>query len=853
MVDLSCLGSIELSSSEHGPATRVLAQAKRFALLAYLTAARPPAFHRRDSLIALFWPEADDKRARTALRISLSFLRRELGDDVIVTRGDDVSTNRHVVRCDVDEFETAINAGDLERGLLFYRGDLLPGFHVSAAPDFERWVDTERARLKQVAQRAALDLSARHQASGNLVHAVRWLRFAADLAPDDEAVVQRLIRLFDRTGDRAAALRTYDSFAARMAAEFESEPAPETRGLIAQIRTRATAAAAPSHPDADDDRREPTPAALPRPTIGSRRGPRLLTIYLCALLAILGTAAFLWPRQPSRRGLRARVTVVALQNQTGRQDLDYIGAMAAHEIAHDVGEAAVGDVITLPGLPSREMTELGSPDLIQGIAKKTRARIVITGGYTIERDSLLLRVDVADAEKERLLATVGPLPTSLTRPSDGIRTVASQVLSAVARVVDGRLSLYMEQKGWSRPTPIEGFRATAEGFELFLAGESEADYEKAIDRFAYAYALDSNEINSRFEMAIIEQGLDQWARAETLLTQTEAIRKRMTPEEQGFLDFLRARSRGDHVAAYQFARVEVERKPHVVWEFATGYHALAAGRPHEAARMLDGLDPDTGFFKGVWAYRGVMAETQHVLGDHLRELELARLQREKQPQFLSTALYETRARAALGQVAELRAILDESDGLGAQSGLAPLIPRLRGLSTGSLMLEAAAELRAHGHGMASAELLRSAEAWYRARLKSDPNSEVIRRGLGETLYLAERWDDAGDVMRELARENPDDVDYRGYTGVLAARQGRRDDASASSDILRNANGSYQFGRATIWRARIAAQLADSNAAISLLRQSLTEGHPFGLWLHRDIDFEPLRDTPAFRRIVHPDG
>jgi DNA-binding SARP family transcriptional activator len=155
------------------------------------------------------------------------------------------------------------------------------------APDFERWRDAERARLKQVAQRAALDLSARHEDSRNVLDSVRWLRFAADLAPDDEAVVQRLIRVLDRTGDRATALRTYHSFAARMAAEFEREPSPETRALIAEIRARATSAAVPSsYSAADDHRREPAPAALPRAAASSPRPSRLMTLYLCSLLAI---------------------------------------------------------------------------------------------------------------------------------------------------------------------------------------------------------------------------------------------------------------------------------------------------------------------------------------------------------------------------------------------------------------------------------------------------------------------------------------------------------------------------------------------------------------------------------------
>jgi DNA-binding SARP family transcriptional activator len=32
-------------------------------------------------------------------------------------------------------------------GLELYRGDLLDGFHVARAPDFERWLSLERTRL----------------------------------------------------------------------------------------------------------------------------------------------------------------------------------------------------------------------------------------------------------------------------------------------------------------------------------------------------------------------------------------------------------------------------------------------------------------------------------------------------------------------------------------------------------------------------------------------------------------------------------------------------------------------------------------------------------------------------------
>src|SRR5688572_25172708 len=139
MIELRCLGSIDLRTSERGPATRVIAQPKRYALFSYLALAKPRGFHRRDTLVALFWPEADEEHARSGLRIALSFLRRELGDDAIVTRGDDVSVNTTATRSDVDDFESALRNGELEQALSLYRGHLLPGLHVSTSPEFGRW------------------------------------------------------------------------------------------------------------------------------------------------------------------------------------------------------------------------------------------------------------------------------------------------------------------------------------------------------------------------------------------------------------------------------------------------------------------------------------------------------------------------------------------------------------------------------------------------------------------------------------------------------------------------------------------------------------------------------------------
>ncbi|MBA2671622.1 MAG: winged helix-turn-helix domain-containing protein [Gemmatimonadetes bacterium] len=85
-IRLHVLGGADLRHPVLGRAGSVLAQPKRFALLAYLALANPGAFSRRDTLLALFWPESDTERARSSLRSSLHSLRKALGDGDPVLR-----------------------------------------------------------------------------------------------------------------------------------------------------------------------------------------------------------------------------------------------------------------------------------------------------------------------------------------------------------------------------------------------------------------------------------------------------------------------------------------------------------------------------------------------------------------------------------------------------------------------------------------------------------------------------------------------------------------------------------------------------------------------------------------------
>ncbi len=320
MIKLRTLGGLELTDSQGRELRTLLAQPKRLALLAYLAAHNHHTSRRRDSLVAVFWPELDAEHARGALRQSLTFLRRALGIGVLKGRSEeDVGFEPGALECDAVAFERACDDGRLAPALELYRGDFLDGFFVSGgSPELERWIESERTRLRRLAARAAAQLTEHAERDGDRAAAIHAARQAVALDPDDERALARLIDLLDRLGDRSGALNAFETFRRRLQQEYDATPSPETDARIQAIRARLlpfVAAAPPSGPVAT---LEPT-----------RRRP-----WRRVLWSVVGgtiTAATIgWLAVSETRG--TSVAVLPLHNATQDTTLTYLAAGLAEGV-----------------------------------------------------------------------------------------------------------------------------------------------------------------------------------------------------------------------------------------------------------------------------------------------------------------------------------------------------------------------------------------------------------------------------------------------------------------------------------------------------------------------------------------
>ena len=167
------------------------------------------------------------------------------------------------------------------------------------------------------------------------------------------------------------------------------------------------------------------------------------------------------------------------------------------------------------------------------------------------------------------------------------------------------------------------------------------------------------------------------------------------------------------------------------------------------------------------------------------------------------------------------------------------------------MRTAGEELRAHGYTDAAMTSFDQAIQWYRSRPAEE--MDPLRSAYGLTLYDARRWEEAKSIFEELAKKFSGNIWYQRYVGCIAARQGDRGKALKVSEWLKNLKQPYLFGEHTYYRACIAAILGEKDQAVTLLKDSFLQGYTYGLYLHRDFDFESLWDYPPFKELLKPKG
>lgn len=550
LLELRVLGSLALAGPHGEKLEVVLRQPKRLALLVYLAVASPRGFHRRDTLVALFWPERDAEHARAALSHSLYSLRRAVGDGVIVSRGDEeVGLRADCCWCDAVTFGQAVDAGRLTEALSLYQGDLLTGFHVSDAPDFERWLETTQSRLRDRATQAAWMLADENDANGLLAGAIQWARRAVGLSPYNEGGLRRLMVLLDRAGDRAEAVYAYEQFTQRLALDLELRPSPETVALVEAIRERQAtlpsskkASSETVRPDhSGDQAAAPTlPTPPPQAALRRRQWPRVLP-YLLVITAIgllVGVARQL---QPGPKPLTSPTSIAVLPfAYRGDPSFSYL-AEGMVELLSIKLDGAAGIRTVEPRALLRSMsrdTATIDPSRGRVIAERFGAGLFVLGSIIEAGGSLQVVGRVYDT-RERMRSSIEAMARGEAEIFDVADQVARQVLGEMQDTVVG-LARVAGQTTFSLPA-----------LKAYLAGERHlraGRLASAIEAFQEAAELDSTFALAHYRLATTSRDGSQ---AREALARALRHGDRLGPRHRGLIEASAAYFRGDHTTADQ--------------------------------------------------------------------------------------------------------------------------------------------------------------------------------------------------------------------------------------------------------------------------------------------------------------
>ncbi|HET7294105.1 MAG TPA: hypothetical protein VFM88_16885, partial [Vicinamibacteria bacterium] len=566
---------------------------------------------------------------------------------------------------------------------------------------------------------------------------------------------------------------------------------------------------------------------------GARR--RLTAIAGVVTAIAIAAAAVAWLRSRSSTEQRAvsspapvtrptpvpllkRVAVGAFENRTGDGSLDSLGKQIEDRTAE-------------------VLAQIGRVEVVSG---PESAEAVVQGAYAKQGGTIELRAELRSVAGKKLMATAGPVELPTGRAREVIERLAQDTAGRVASYADP----FLAPIGHAIHLPnLAAYREYVQAIELRHRGET----ARSLQHFEKGAELDPGFILAPLRVSYDYFNRSQYEEAASVCEKLIKLQSGFTPVERALTEEMESRLRGDRRSAYEAIRRAAELAPGFnQLPLRAGILQVQRNLPREALTWFAQTDPEAPEVPAMWwAYWAGRTEALHMVGEHARELEEAQQGRRQSPASLILLSFEVRALAALGRTGEVEAVLREASSLTSDWDA--------GLTAGDRKRLAADELLAHGHIQASGAALEQAEEWFRSRPPPEATLEIVRSGLWNVLYRRGKLNEARALGEALRREFPKSVEYLGRCGALAARQARPDEAQKISNQLRDLDRKYLFGEHTLWRSRIAALLGDREIALKLLREAFAQGAAFGVWLHRDVDFESLQGDPGFRELLQPRG
>ena len=356
---------------------------RRLALLALVAAAGRRGIS-RDRVIGILWPDAPEDQARHTLSQTIYTLKKDTGRDWIIP-GAELRLDPGI-GSEIGELKDALASGGFEVVEGLASGVFLDGFYLAGAPEFERWVEEERSKLKSAVARAVEQFASRADASPDHAAAIRGWTLLTELEPLSARYAVGRMKALAAAGDRASALAHARTYEEQVRRELETDVDPAVRQLVAALRAEVAPAPVASGTPSPSEATTPHASGLAAPLPRSGPFPRA-ALALLAPLALAG--AFLLLRPDRSNGI-AVLAVGDIGVELAR-DTTQPGS-----VLRDMLATSLSGIEGLQVVANSRLVELlprggeGPPGTTSDAARRAGATEVIEGELTAEGSGLVL-------------------------------------------------------------------------------------------------------------------------------------------------------------------------------------------------------------------------------------------------------------------------------------------------------------------------------------------------------------------------------------------------------------------------------------------------------------------------------
>jgi DNA-binding SARP family transcriptional activator/TolB-like protein len=545
LLRLKALGGLAVISDDGKPVVAAT-QRRRLALLAVVAESGNKGVS-RDRLLTLLWPDHDEPKGRHGLAQTLYALKRDLGVDSLFLGTSVLRLNGEVIASDIEDFRNAIAAGELAKAVDMYQGPLLDGVYLSGAPDFERWVDSQRQIF------ASAFASACEALSGQLMHgdhgaASAILSRLAAIDPLNKRVVLKAMRALVAAGDVSGALNHADRHESHRLEELEMPADSDVVALRNEIRANERRVLAPPTADivlqavaevVDAERGDEGVSPAPPQRLHFRRRAAEYWIGAVAAIAIFVSffAGGVLPAGAKNRS-ETRIAILPFVVR-GNPRMAYLGEGIVDLLSHRLDGTGAIHTVDPNALLEFVGTDLDmNAELARGraTAQHFGAGQFVIGSIVDAGGIIQISATVYDAEGTRVAV------------ADASAADEAHVLSLVDDIARGLVGVELSEPDAHLGKEAAQTTASLPALKAFLQGEEEfraARMQAAVDSYLKAVAADSTFALAWYRLSTAAD----WASQSDIVTKAtrSAVRfeSRLSAEERMLLDARMAALRGD--------------------------------------------------------------------------------------------------------------------------------------------------------------------------------------------------------------------------------------------------------------------------------------------------------------------